>query len=256
MPIGIPGPYEQGAHDGNVYFKVLPPAPALVNSYRLLLEARTLFLRVAQVTTDPVGKLDAEARAAACDLVVKNVSDGAHRVASLTASESEKTIVARIHATQLRPDPPGKSVNQRLQDAINSRPIAGFLGTLEVGIADVSKLDDVVGEDGQPYWRAQEFGSQHLVGKRIKGLFQPGGAAPDQSQFRTHPVFEVGGEGARPMLIQRPIPEKAFIREGALAAESFRAREFAAVERAGVAELRLIETGNHPRLAAVKRVLR
>lgn len=256
MAIGIPGPYEQGAHDGNTYFKVLPPAPALVNSYRLLLEARDLFLKVATVTTDPAGKLDAEARAAACDLVVKNVSDGAHRVAALTASESEKLVVGRIHSAQLRPDPPGKSFSQRLQGAINSRPISGFLGTLEVGVGDVSNLDSVVGEDGSPYWRAQEFGSDHLVGHRIKGLFQPGGAPPDQAQFRTHPIFEVGVEGARPMLVERPIPEKAFLREGALAAEGFRAREFAGVERAAVAELRLIETGNHPRLRAISRVIR
>lgn len=249
-------PYEQGAHDGNVYFKVLPPSDALINGYRLCLDARNVFLRIAAFSADPTAKLDAEARAAACDLVVKTVSDGAKRVAAITATMSEQSIQSRIDSTQLRPDAPGKPFSQRLRDAISSRPIPSAIGTLEVGIADVSQLDAVVGEDGNPYWRTQEFGSQHLVGKRIRGLFQPGSSPPDQSQFRTHPIFEVGAEGGRSMLIRRPIPEKAFLREGVAIAEKFRAQQFRSVEAAGVSELRLIQTGNHPRLRAVRRVIR
>jgi len=255
--MGVAGPYEIGARDGHTYFIKLDPSEALIRGYQLCLAARDVYLKIAATIADPAQRLDAEAQAAACDLVVATVSDGANAVATLTAVEAEHAAKDILHAGQLRPDPPGKSFGIRLKDAIQCRPIISGLGTLEVGIGDVASLDQAVGDsDGQPYWKAQEFGSSHNVGRRIKGLYQPGDVAPDQSQFRQHPVFDVGVPGSRPMLIQRPIPAKAFLRGAGATAESFRSAEFRTVEADAVRELRLIQTGNHPSLKAIRRVVR
>ena len=255
--MGVAGPYNIGARDGHTYFYKLEPSEALIRGYSLCLAARDVYLKIATSIADPIQKLDAEAQAAACDLVVQTVSDGANAIATTTAVEAEHAAKAILDAKQLRPDPPGKAFGIRLKDAIVARPIITGLGTLEVGVGDVAELDAAVGDsDGQPYWMAQEFGSAHNVGRRIKGLFEPGDSAPSQSMFREHPVFDVGVPGSRPMLIQRPIPAKGFLRGAGATAESFRSSEFRTVEQAAVRELKLIQTGNHPALKAIRRVVR
>lgn len=257
--MGVGGPYDVAGRDGNTYFYKLDPSPSLVQIYVLLDRMASIYRQVAAEIPDPAQRLDAEAQAGAADLVLAAVSDGANAASVTAAAEAERAAQTVLAAKQLRPDPPGKSFGARLKDSISCRPIPGpsGLGTLEVGIGDEAELDQAVGDsDGQPYWKAQEFGSAHNVGRRIRGLYQPGGAAPDAGQFRLHPIFEVGGEGAVPMLIQNPIPAKSFLREAGIAAQRVRDQEFDLVSAAAKRELALITSGNHPAIRKVRRVIR
>lgn len=248
MPRGITGPFI--VSDGGMdFFAVLPPERHLLNAYRMLLEARQVALR-------NFPGAEGRARALAIDVVLKEVQGKVDAAATATASESEKLIVQRIKSTQVRPDPPGHSGRHvRLQDAIRSRAIKGTLAGGGVGIGEISELDKVVGRDGIPYWKAQEFGSSHLVGRKIRGFFQPGNSPAGAAPPRTHPIFEVQ-TGAPQMFIQNPIPERAFLREGAADAEIFRQKALGNAVAAAIAELRLIQTGNHPRLRAARRYVR
>lgn len=247
MPRGLPGPYIVGAH-GGTYFAILPPETHLLNAYRILLDARRVAIRN---FPGPEGR----ARALAIDVVLREVQTRVNVAATETAAEADKAIVALIKKTQVRPDPPGRSAHTRLQEAIESRPLATNVAGGGVGIADISILDQVADASGQAYWRAQEFGSSHLVGKKVKGFFQPGRSAAGAAPFRTHPLFEVTSEGPQ-MLISRPIPERAFLREGAAAAEVFRQKALGRSVSPALAELRLIQSGNHPRIKAARKYLR
>lgn len=255
----IPGPYEVGAPDGNRYFAILGPQIHLLNGYKLLLEARQIAVSM--------GGGEGRARALAIDEILAQTQRQVDTVAVQTAAVATQAIVAHIKARQLRPDPPGKSSGTRLQDSIHSRAIKTFPSGGAVGIGDLDVLAGVVGDDGGEYWRAQEFGSSHMVGRTLRGVFQPGDAVPTKADFRVHPVFEVGGQasfaagagtgGFSPkMYIQNPIPEKAFLREGGYDAAVYRRDAFRAVEQTAIAELRLVQSGNHPRIAAARGFLR
>jgi hypothetical protein len=240
-PARIPGPYFVGGGDGSDYFAVLPPEPALLNAYRLLIEAQAQALRV------PGG--EGKARALAIDVTIRDTQVAIDRVAAQTAALADQEIKQRIIATQVRPDA-GAAGRPRLRDAIVCRPLT-IPGGGGVGIGDLSELDRVADASGQAFWRAQEFGSTHNVGREVKGLFQPGNSRPSASEFRNHPVF-TPGRGPK-MIIQRPIPERAFLREGAATVEAIRQRRMGDACVAGIAELRLIQSGNHPRLKAARR---
>jgi hypothetical protein len=246
MPRGISGPYIVGAR-GGTYFAILPPEKHLLNAYRLLLDARQVALR-----NFPGG--EGRARALAIDIVLREVQARVDIAAAETAAEADKAIVRKIKKTQVRPDPPAAKGGRRLQDGIQSRPLITSVSGGGVGIGDIDVLDQVADEQGRAYWRAQEFGSTHLVGKVVRGFFQPGRSEPQGGQFRTHPVFEVDPEG-REMLITRPISERAFLREGAAAAEIFRQKALGRAVTPALAELRLIQSGNHPRIKAAKKYI-
>lgn len=248
MPRGYSGPLFV-SDGGTTYFAILPPERHLLNAYRMLLEAR----RIAQRNFPGT---EGRARALAIDVVLKDVQVRVDAAAVLSAAEAEKMIVARIKATQVRPDPPGNSGRGvRLQDAIECRAIKTAVAGGAVGIGDITALDRVADRNGQAYWRAQEFGSAHLVGRTFRGLFQPGSSPAGAAPFRTHPLFEVD-RGGKPMTITRPIPERAFLREGTLAAEVFRQKALGGAVTPAIAELRLIQSGNHPRIKAARSYVR
>lgn len=248
MARGVSGPFIITAPGGQ-FFTLLPPEPHLLNAYKLLLDARETALR-----NYPGG--EGRARALAIDVVLKEVQTRVDAAAAATAVEADKLIVTRIKSTQVRPDPPGNSGRHvRLENAIHSRPIKTSVPGGGVGIADITELDKVADKYGQQYWRAQEFGSAHNVGKEIRGYFYPGGVAADAGQQRVHPIFETK-EGGPSMLIQRPIPERAFLREGSAAAEIFRQKQLGQAVAPSIGELKLIQSGNHPRIRAAERYLK
>lgn len=237
----IPPPYEEVAPDGRAYFKVLGVPPHLIRMYELLLRASEL----ARVRPDLSGKAQAQ-QIDALILATKNRVDLDARA---TALEADRLIRARIEATRVRPPTLGvKNSQSSLIGGIESRPVPSVLpGGGAVGIAEIDRLIKAtlrpsVNSKTPYYWRAQEFGSTHNVGRVILGVFQPGGVAPDGGQSRVHPVFETRSstEGAYPMRITRPIPERAFLRQGAWDAYLYRRRRFEATETVAVDRMRQI----------------
>jgi hypothetical protein len=238
----IPPPYEEVAPDGRQYFKLLGVPPHLIRMYELLLRASEL----ASARPDLTGKLQAQ-EIDALILTTKNRVDNDARA---TALEADRLIRARIEATRVRPPTLGvKNSQTSLMGGVESRPVPSVLpGGGAVGIAAIEALVRATfrpsANSSTPYyWRAQEFGSSHNVGRVIMGVFQPGGAAPDAGQRRVHPVFEVrgSGEGDRyPMRISRPIPERGFLREGAWDAYLYRRARFEATEAVAVDRMRRI----------------
>lgn len=207
--------------DEQGFYSVLPTPPALLGGLTLLGEAAALGRAL------PSG-LD---QSAAVEALIAEVERGVARAAVTTARESERAIIDRINKTRVRPID-GSEERKRLEDGVQSEPLT--LGA--VGVASIEALDSVVGIDGKPFWRAQEYGSTHNVGRVIIGLFQPGNSLPDQQLFRQHPVFVVGQGGA--MRIQRPIPARHFLRDGTAAAALFRERQFSEIESIAVDEIR------------------
>jgi hypothetical protein len=223
----------ENEHEGG-FFVTLPTPVGLVAGLELLGEAAALGK---DLPGDNAQGAAAEALAA---LVERQVIETTVQ----TAKISEEAIREHIAKTRVRPDyenfggmfqgfSPG-SGRKRLEDAIKS----DALGLGAVGIASIEKLDTVVGLDGRPFWRTQEFGSTHNVGRVVYGLFQPGGSLPSQQQFRQHPVF-IAGQGG-PMRIERPIPARHFLRDGAGVAEGFRERLFADTQNMALGEIRAI----------------
>lgn len=237
---------------GTTYFAILPPEPHLLNAYRMLLEAEKLARR-------EFPGAEGRARALAIDVVLKQVQTAVGRAAVLTSQEAEKLIKQEVRATQVRPDPPGKGMGRRLEANIVCRPLRTSLPGGGVGIGDISELDKVADSRGRPYWRAQEFGSQHLVNwyknNTRYGFFQPGNSRPGEAPFRTHPLFELNTGGGK-LKVKKAIPERAFLRQGTATAEVFRQKQLGRAVSPAIAELRLIQTGNHPRLRAARQHIR
>jgi hypothetical protein len=251
----IAGPFPVGGvggGDGNDYFTILAPVPMLIEAFLLLEQARKEALK----HPDPI---EGRVRAAAISFVITEVGDKVKLAGIMSAKEAEVIIRDRVAKTQRRPDTvrqPGQGARKRrLIDAIRCRPLPTVIPGGGVGIGDISVLDQVVGADGTPYWAVQEFGSSHLVGKRLYGFFRtPGKAAADPSQFRTHAVFSP--EKGPPMTVNRPIPERAFLREGAALAEVFRQKALGDAVAAGTRELQAIIRGTSKQLAPLRRVIR
>jgi hypothetical protein len=210
--------------------------------YELLLRASEL----ASIRPDLTGKTQAQ-EIDALILATKQRVDGDARA---TALEADRLIRARIDATRVRPPTLGvKNSQTSLSGGVESRPVPSVLpGGGAVGIAEIDRLVRATlrpsANSSTPYyWRAQEFGSDHNVGRVIMGVFQPGAAAPNAAQSRVHPVFETRGpgEGERyPMRITRPIPERGFLREGSWDAYLYRRTRFEATEAAAVDRMRQI----------------
>lgn len=73
------------------------------------------------------------------------------------------------------------------------------------GVGDLAVLNEVA-----PYWAAINFGSSHMVGKRMPiGGFSPGNPAPNPASFRQDRFVKGGGSYAP--LIKNPIPPMNYI---------------------------------------------
>ena len=235
----IPPPYEELSPDGRRYFKLLGVSPHLIRMYGLLLQAGEL------ATARRIG--NGRAQAARIDLLILKVKRQIDRNARLTATQADRIIRRLIDQTRVRPPTLGvKDSNTSLASGIRSRPIRSVLpGGGAVGIADIEELIHATlrpsgGAVVPFYWRAQEFGSEHLVGKTLFGVFQPGEAAPSPSSVRRHPAFEVrrAGEGTRHrMVVKHPIEERGFLREGANDAYLFRKRLHRGTETSAVSAM-------------------
>lgn len=241
------GPFEVGGGDGNDYFVVLPPEPLLIDAFLTLEKARVEALK------NP-DKVEGRAQAAAISLVIAQVGSDVEAAAVLTSKQAEDMIRAQVSRTQKRPDPPGKSLGKRLKSAIVCRALPSVLPGGGVGIGDISTLNEVADAQGRAFWRAQEFGSSHLVGRTLPGFFQPGNSPAGAAPSRTHPIFEV--TSGPPMTIHNPIPERAFLREGAVLAESFRQQALGNAVSTGIGELRKITTGAAANLDVLRRIVR
>lgn len=225
----------ENEHVGTGFFAELPTPLGLLGGLELLGEAAVLGR---DIPGDQGQGAAAEALAA---VVERQVLDATIE----TAKVSEGLIRERIVKTRVRPSyesfggmfagvAPGGG-RKRLEDAIKS----DALGFGAVGIASIEELDTVVGLDGRPFWRTQEYGSTHNVGRVVMGLFQPGNSLPNQQQFRQHPVFIAGPGG--PMHIQRPINPRHFLRDGAAEAELFLARLYTDIQATAIAEMQAIK---------------
>lgn len=216
-------------HDDSSFFTVLPTPVGLMGGLALLAEAATFAGSLPGVSAG---------ERSAIEQVIASTEQKVAEASILTARFSEKMIREKIDVTRVRPEISAFGFivpKKHLADGVKSDVIA--LGA--IGIGSIAELDTVVGTDGRPFWRTQEYGSDHNVGRVVFGLFQPGGSLPSQDQFRQHPVFEVGEGG--PMVIRRPIPARHFLRDGTAAATIFREREFKAVEQGAVGQIRAIK---------------
>lgn len=239
------GPFEVGGGDGHSYFTILPPEPLLIDAINTLEQTRLDALR------NP-NRAEGEAQASVISSIIVDASRRIEAAAVKTAAEATVLIEGRIDATQVRPDP--ISGGRRMRDGVVCRPLATIVPGGGVGIADISALDSAASDDqGRAYWRSQEWGSFHLVGQTFFGFFQPGSAPPNPTEFRHHPIFSQSKSGKK-MTIQNPIPERAFLREGAALAEFFRQAELGNAVSRGISELQLVIAGTHPKLAAARRL--
>lgn len=230
-------PYEQVAVDGRQYYKVMQGVVGLSGAwqqgFRLLSELRSI--------KHPNAEIKAR-------LLVKHLAEMEKKIKAaefLVAQETDNFVKARIKSTQVRPDNPH---GPRLIGAIESRPIKfPLLPALAVGAVDIQILNKATTRPGasKPYWRSQEYGSSHLVGRSLIGFFQPGRARPSQAQFRRHPIFESNSEGAK-VTIQRPIEERAFLRSGVMQGALFRRRIWREIEIQALQEVRQIISAGGP----------
>lgn len=211
------------------YFATLPTPPGLLGGLALLEEA-IAFARANPLGTEILSGIES---------LIGTVDRQVTRITTETVKVADEAIRDKIERTRVRPRissfgfmVPKKSLSEGVRSEV--------LGPGAVGIGSLGEMDTVVGTDGRPYWRTQEYGSDHNVGRIIYGLFQPGGAAPSQEDFRKHPVFQPGAEGGGAMIIRRPIPARHFMRDGAGVAESFRARELGQLEDQAIGEIRVL----------------
>lgn len=240
MPSYIPPPYEELAEDGERYFKILGTPPALITTYEYLLEAAELAAKVPGF----------QAQGIQVDLLLRQMEDEVRSAARATAAQSMQLIRQRIEATRVRP----KRGDEKLISSILSKPVPGPIGPGggSVGVGSVDELNIGTLRPSRNskvpfFWRAQEFGSDHLVGHTLVGVFQPGEAQPaGPAPNRSHPFFEVRGKGAGrryKMVIRNPIEERGFLREGAMEAAQFRRAEFKAIESRAVDRMKQIVLG-------------
>lgn len=235
MPDRLPPPYEELAQDGQRYFKILGVSPNLIAMYEMLLEAAEI------ANTNPALR----AAGIEIDRLIRQVQQRNEEAARVTAVESIALIRARINATRVRP--PGTN---SLLGAVLSKPVPSIVpGGGAVGIGDIEALNRGTlrpsgGAKVPFYWRAQEFGSDHLVGHALLGVFQPGEEAPSPEQRRQHPFFEVRGKGQgkrERMIIRNPIAERGFLREGGYLAYEFRRLQHKTIEASAIATMKGIE---------------
>lgn len=240
----LPPRYEELGPDGRYYFKILGVSTHLLRMYELLIQASD----IAALRPTPAGK----AQALEIDRLILQVKQQVDAAAIATAAEADVLIRKRIEATRVRPPTLGvKNDHTSLSGSIKSRPVVSVLpGGGAVGIGDIEELDVGTNHPGRngargrsSYWRAQEFGSDHLVGHTLYGVFLPGAVVPDSRLRRHHPIFEARGRGEGPrkrMVVANPIEERAFLREGGWDAYEFRRARHRATEARAIARMSVI----------------
>jgi hypothetical protein len=128
-------------------------------------------------------------------------------VARRTAQEAEQEIKLEEEASRVRDDTGGGG-GPRLNDHLGqSTPVFELPGS--VLINDERALD----EAGVDWWWTNEEGYSGHIGREIRGVFMPGGARPDPSRFREHPLFQPMAKGPKGE-IKNPIPERRFVQSG------------------------------------------
>lgn len=236
-PGGLGHGFEQGP-DGGTYFAILGPSLNLVRSVRNILAAQRIYLGY------PGGR--GRDQAEALGIILAELETAVHASGVATAQMAEASAKDILNRKILRPTTPKAS---HLIDAISARALvvrggSGSWGA--VGIGDIDQLDTF------PYWKAQEFGSKHLLNKTIRGYFYDSGGsrfAPDPSQSGAHPIFRAGA-GPR-MTIRNPIEGKGFLTGATIEALGFRYRIWRTVEKAAVAQVRGVRVAT---LGDLKRV--
>lgn len=225
-PFGIPAP------DGHTYFKVLGPPRGLANGYRMLLEAERNYRRAAAQTQDRNLRRFNLNRANILGDAATRMRQQLEALANTGAVRADEVIRSNIARTMVRPGTNSKDKRSHMADNILSRPIRTTLPSGSFGIADISELDKTRRAGTEPYWRAQEFGTDAHVGRIVPGYFQPGNSRPSAAQFRAHPAFEavLYTRGTPAMRIQRPIQERSFLRDGVAAIATWRVRELERIE--------------------------
>lgn len=237
----VPPPYEELAPNGERYFKILGVSPHLIRMYELLLDSAGFAARI----PGPGGK----AIAIEIDRLIGSIREEVDGAARETAVASVRFIQQAIEATRVR-----DQGHQRLLNAIRSEPVPSILGPGggSVGIGNIEELERGTLKPSARsrvpfYWRAQEFGSDHLVGHTLYGVFQPGEAAPaGPGPNRTHPMFEVRGKGKSPsykMVVRNPIEERGFLRKGAFDAYELRRGLHRATEAKAVFKINRLASG-------------
>lgn len=202
----------EGGGDGRSYFKVLEPYTLLLEVYEHAFEVRRRYAAI----PNPA----ARAKAQLVGLMITQLADEVRAAQIAAAAAAENAITARIRATRKRPDRDSPLlINAIRAHAIQTRNFP----TGAVGVGDLAALALASDRLGRPYWKAQEFGSDHLVGRTFRGFFQPGDVPASIHAFRQQSDFEVRRSGP-PMTIKRPIEERAFLRKGAADADLFRNR--------------------------------
>lgn len=213
------------------YFTRFTPNPAeAVTVHRLFLEQ--LRLMAAAATRNPLAARQARLLGAAYEQFTADLVITAERTAEL----ANTLIPAHYQATRVRP-PTGNQPH--LADALpTSEPIVTALPAGIVGIVRLDKLDEF------PYWKAQEYGSDHLVGREIRGWFFSTGfgraSLPNPAEFREHPLFVPSSTTGRTMKVQNPIEEGKFIRSGVDAAHAFWLKEMRDIANEAVKDIRAV----------------
>jgi hypothetical protein len=228
--------FEQGP-DGNEFFAILGPSINLVAAIRDMLEAQRIYLSY------PAGK--GRDQAAAVGVIIKELETAVHLSGVSTAQYAEDKAKSLLEKRLVRPATPGPG---HLRDGIKALPLTvrgqpGSWGA--VGVGPIALLDRY------PYWKAQEFGSTHMVGAELHGyFFHPGGpsragAEPSRSQA----VFGVTGTKGPKMLVQNPIQGKGFLTEATIEAMAYRYGIWRGVENAAVAQMRRVRVATAGDLA-------
>lgn len=113
------------------------------------------------------------------------------------ASLAAQYMIAVIRANKKRPQ---NGEDLTLEDNIKFEVFEGGWG-----VGDIEEL-----KKEAPYWAAINFGSSHMVGKRVpNGKFEPGQEQPDQAFFRNGRWQK--GEGHFSFVVKNPIPAMNFV---------------------------------------------
>lgn len=208
----LPESYQAGqsAPGGDEFFAVLGPYLGVAETYLRAEKVRAALLRSKNPAQRALG--------IPVRLIVTEMEREIRAAEIAVARAADRAIKKRIRATAKRPGPRSR----RLEQSIRSNPLPTKpFATGAVGVGRMDALNQT------EYWRAQEFGSKHLVGRVLRGVFQPGDAPPDQSMFREHPIFQGGsyeGAGTGAGVIRRPIEARRFLSYGTADAEALRRR--------------------------------
>lgn len=199
------------------YFARLQPPPALViqvhERYISLIERFSILAATGDRTAARQARLiSASYQEFNADMLL---------VAERTALLANRVIPGKFQSSRVRPDTGG---GEHLRDAL---PTSEAVPTpLPAGVVGVVRLDAL---DKFPYWKAQEFGSDHMVGREIYGWFFGAGgggpSAPNPNDFRTHPLFRPAANAPVKATFRNSIPEGNFLRDGLQAVEAYWTKE-------------------------------